>query len=166
MPSRICACRSTSAARFLASRGNVGFARASNLGLQSGRGRHVLLLNPDAVLHPGAVESMVAHLDASPGTAIVGPRLLNPDGSLQFSCRRFPGWLTIFFGRYALLSRLFPGNSATRSYLYQDLGHARLRSVESSTSFSRASSNTAAAGGSSVIFKRLLAAGRERRSAA
>ena len=117
-------------ARFLASPGNVGFARASNLGLQSGRGRHVLLLNPDAVLHPRAVESMVAHLDASPGTAIVGPRLLNPDGSLQFSCRRFPGWLTIFFGRYALLSRCFPGNRATRSYLYQDLGHAHLRSVD------------------------------------
>jgi GT2 family glycosyltransferase len=109
---------------------NVGFARASNQGLALARGRHVLLLNPDTVVHDGAVAALVRHLDAHPRTGAAGARLLDPDGGLQYSCRRFPGYLTIFFGRYALLSRLLPGNPATRDYLYLDWDHATERAVD------------------------------------
>src|SRR3972149_1480644 len=64
-------------------------------------------LTPDPVAQGGALAAMIAYLDAHPGIGAVGARLLESDGSLQYSCRRFPGYLTIFFGRYALLTRLF-----------------------------------------------------------
>ena len=109
---------------------NVGFARAANQGIRLARGRHVLCLNPDTVVHEGALAAMIAYLDAHPGIGAVGARLLESDGSLQYSCRRFPGYLTIFFGRYALLTRLFPRNAASRDYLYLDWDHRTVREVD------------------------------------
>jgi GT2 family glycosyltransferase len=114
----------------LESRENVGFARACNEGIRRARGRHVLLLNPDTVVHEGAIAALVRYLDAHPDVGVVGARLLDPDGSLQYSCRRFPGYLTIFFGRYALLTRLLPGNAASRDYLYLDWDHRTPREVD------------------------------------
>ncbi|MCU0492258.1 MAG: glycosyltransferase family 2 protein [Chloroflexaceae bacterium] len=51
---------------------------------------HVLLLNPDTVVHSGAIEALVAFLEAHPRVGMVGPRLLNPDGTLQAAAFRFP----------------------------------------------------------------------------
>jgi N-acetylglucosaminyl-diphospho-decaprenol L-rhamnosyltransferase len=109
---------------------NLGFARAANQGIRLARGRHVLCLNPDTVVHEGALHRLVAYLDAHPGVGVVGARLLESDGSLQYSCRRFPSYLTIFFGRYALLTRLFPRNRASRDYLYLDWDHRSAREVD------------------------------------
>lgn len=116
--------------RLIESPANVGFARACNRGLGAARGRYLVLLNPDTVVHPGALATLVAYLDRHPRVGAVGPRLLDPDGTLQYSCRRFPGYLTVFFGRYALLTRLFPGNPASRDYLYLDWDHASPREVD------------------------------------
>ena len=110
--------------------GNVGFARACNLGMAAARGRHLLLLNPDTVAHPGSVATLSRHLDASSGVGVVAARLLDPEGTLQYSCRRFPRPLSILFGRYALLTRLFPGNRVSSDYLYLDWDHASPRAVD------------------------------------
>jgi GT2 family glycosyltransferase len=96
---------------------NVGFAAAANQGVRRGRGRYVLLLNPDAFLGEGTLRHLVEYLDAHPVVGLVGPRILNPDGSLQGSARGFPGPLTAFFGRSSILTRLFPGNALTRRNL-------------------------------------------------
>jgi hypothetical protein len=117
-------------ARLLENRENVGFARAANQGIRLTRGRHVLCLNPDTVVHEGAVAALVGYLDAHPEAGAAGARLLESDGSLQYSCRRFPGYFTIFFGRYALLTRLWPGNAASRDYLYLDWDHRSVREVD------------------------------------
>jgi GT2 family glycosyltransferase len=116
--------------RLLDAGGNVGFAHACNLGMAAARGRHLLLLNPDTVAHPGAVATLSRYLDGSPAAGVVAARLLNPDGTLQYSCRRFPRPLSILFGRYALLTRLFPGNPVSRDYLYLDWDHASAREVD------------------------------------
>jgi GT2 family glycosyltransferase len=72
-----------------------GFAFNNNLAIRASRGRHVLLLNPDTEVRPGALSELVAYLDAHPRVGICGPRLLFPDGSVQPSARRFPtlGWV-------------------------------------------------------------------------
>ena len=62
---------------------NVGFARGCNLGAALGTGRRVLLLNPDAVVRPGAVDALVAALDADPTVGIMGGRTVRPDGALD-----------------------------------------------------------------------------------
>ncbi len=62
---------------------NIGFARGCNLGASLGTGRRVLLLNPDAVVQPGAVDALVAALDADPRAGIMGGRTVRPDGALD-----------------------------------------------------------------------------------
>ncbi len=81
----------------IAERENVGFTRGNNIALARARGRHVLLLNPDTVVHGDALARMVAYLDAHPQVGIVGPRVLNADGSTQSTRRRFPTLATAFF---------------------------------------------------------------------
>lgn len=62
---------------------NIGFGNACNLGVSLSSGRTVLLLNPDAVLRPGAVDALVDLLDAEPRRGLVGGRTLRPDGSVD-----------------------------------------------------------------------------------
>lgn len=69
---------------------NLGFAAANNLALQRARGRYLLLLNPDTEVQPDAIDALVALLERRPTAGAVGARLLNSDGSLQFSTYRLP----------------------------------------------------------------------------
>lgn len=69
---------------------NVGFARANNLGFERCRGEYVLLLNPDCFLEPDALRRLVASARRRPEAGALGPRLHNPDGSLQRSAWPFP----------------------------------------------------------------------------
>jgi len=69
---------------FVQSQENIGFGRSNNLGFERVAGDHLLLLNPDTELLPGAVDAMLSALQ-DPETGLVGARLLNSDGSLQLS---------------------------------------------------------------------------------
>lgn len=103
--------------RWFETGGNVGFARANNLALASSTGEHALLLNPDTVVLPGAIDAMVGHLDRHPEVGVVAPRLLNTDRSDQETARAFPTPAAALFGRRSLLRRLFPNNPWSRRYL-------------------------------------------------
>jgi len=76
--------------KLLAQAQNVGFVGGNNLGLAAATGRYLLLLNPDTQLHPHALATLVAYLDAHPQVGIVGPHTLNTDGTHQSTRRRFP----------------------------------------------------------------------------
>ncbi|MDQ2806576.1 MAG: glycosyltransferase family 2 protein [Chloroflexota bacterium] len=80
--------------RVLAETVNHGFAHGNNLGIAASRGRLVLLLNPDTIMEPGSLVALAHYLEGHPAVGLVGPRLLNPDGSPQSSRRRFPTWGT------------------------------------------------------------------------
>ncbi len=69
---------------------NLGFAAGNNLGIARSSTKYIMLLNPDAELLPGAVQKMVEFADDHTEAAIVGPKLLNSDGSLQKNGRKFP----------------------------------------------------------------------------
>jgi GT2 family glycosyltransferase len=71
---------------------NQGFAAANNQGLAAHTGEFVLLLNPDTELIAGSLASTMAYLREHPEVGIAGCKLLNLDGSLQPSIRRFPTW--------------------------------------------------------------------------
>lgn len=77
-------------ARLIRKRRRDGFATNSNIGSMAANGRYLLFLNPDARVQPGAVENLVAYLDANRDVGVAGPRLVYPDGSPQASARRFP----------------------------------------------------------------------------
>jgi len=108
---------------------NLGFVGGQNHAAEIRNGRHVLPLNSDTVVHPGAIKGLYEYLEANPDVAIVAPMLLNPDGSLQFSCRRFPNPLAALF-RNTLLGRMFPNNRYTKEYLMQDWNHEGPREVD------------------------------------
>lgn len=76
---------------------NVGFPRGNNMGIAKAHGRYILLLNPDTILHEGALAYMVDYLENHLDAGVVGAQLLNEDGSVQSSRRRFPTLTTAFF---------------------------------------------------------------------
>jgi N-acetylglucosaminyl-diphospho-decaprenol L-rhamnosyltransferase len=65
--------------------GNLGFARANNLGIRATSGEFVLLLNPDTVVPPGAVAALVRGLAVHPDAAAAGPRLIDSEGFPELS---------------------------------------------------------------------------------
>jgi N-acetylglucosaminyl-diphospho-decaprenol L-rhamnosyltransferase len=85
------------AVRLVVNSENRGFPGAINQGMSLAQGRYVLLLNPDTELVGDALGTMVAFADEHLDVGVVGPQLLNPDGSVQSSRRRFPTLATAFF---------------------------------------------------------------------
>ncbi len=108
---------------------NLGFTGGNNLALQARAGRHALLLNSDTIVHPGAIAELIRAIETQPKIGIFGPKILNPDGSLQFSCRRFPNPIAALF-RNTPLGRLFPKNRFTRDYLMTDWDHSQPLQVD------------------------------------
>ena len=108
---------------------NLGFSKANNQAIAESKSRYVFLLNSDASIHPGALEALLVYADTHPNAAILGPKVLNPNGTLQFSCRRFPSLGAGFF-RNTYLGRLFPNNSFARDYLMTNFDHASDTSVD------------------------------------
>jgi GT2 family glycosyltransferase len=69
---------------------NLGFSRGNNLGIRQCQGRYIALVNPDVIVFPGCLDALADFLDQNPRVGDVGPRVLNPDMSLQSTCRRAP----------------------------------------------------------------------------
>ena len=83
--------------RLIANVQNRGFPAANNQGIAVAQGRYVFLLNPDTEVLGDALATLVAFADTHPDVGVLGPQLLDPDGSVQSSRRRFPTLLTAFF---------------------------------------------------------------------
>ena len=88
---------------------NVGFARANNMGFKLADGRYLFMLNPDTVLLNGTVDKLVQFMDESPEIGVCGPKVLNPDLTIQYTCHHFPS-LSITLTNYLQLQRFFPKN--------------------------------------------------------
>lgn len=86
---------------------NVGFAAANNQGISLAHGRYCLLLNNDTLPAPTAIDEVVRYLDAHPDVAIVGPTLVNPDGTPQPSCGPGPNLWTEALAK-SMLHRVLP----------------------------------------------------------
>ncbi len=108
---------------------NLGFTGGHNMLLEQIKAPHALLLNSDTIVHPGAFRTLLDYAANNPNAGIIGPKLLNSDGSLQFSSRRFPNPIAALF-RNTPVGRLFPNNRFTREYLMQDWDHSQPRMVD------------------------------------
>jgi len=108
---------------------NQGFGAGNNAGMRAASGRYYLLLNPDAWLTEGALEKLVAFADEHPEAAVVGPRLLNPDGSLQRSVRGYPSPWRIAT-EYFFLRKLGPRTHALNAFFGEQFDHESTREAE------------------------------------
>lgn len=100
--------------KLIKSQDNLGFSRGNNVGIRQAQGRYVALVNPDVIVLPGCLDALADFLDQSPKVGNVGPRVLNPDMTLQSTCRRFPTLWNNFCSAMGLgarfaNSRLFAG---------------------------------------------------------
>ena len=87
---------------------NIGFSRGVNQGLAATLAPLVLILNPDCRLMAGAIAELKFELEEYPDCAIAGPKILNPDGSVQGTARGDPNMWTGLFGRTTFLGRVLP----------------------------------------------------------
>jgi GT2 family glycosyltransferase len=94
---------------------NIGFGRAVNRALQMTNGELILLLNPDSVFSNGKFNEIIDFIKKNKNIAIVGPKVLDYDGEIQGSARRFPNILTSIFGRKSPITKFFPNNSIIRN---------------------------------------------------
>lgn len=127
-------------ARLIVNRTNIGYSAGNNQALRGlgfcagtpGDGapvlpRFVLLLNPDTLVPPAALEAMVRFVEERPRVGVAGPRVRRPDGSLDRACRRSFPTPQVSFYRMVGLSRLFPKsrrfNEYNLEYLPEDAVH-------------------------------------------
>jgi GT2 family glycosyltransferase len=115
--------------RLIRSPTNTGFSGGNNIGLEGMTAEYALLLNSDATSAPGALDRLLPWAEANPDAGIVGPKVVNPDGTLQFSCRRFPTFAAGVF-RNVYIGRLFPNNRPAADYLMQDFDHNSILDVD------------------------------------
>lgn len=100
----------------IANNQNLGFSKACNQAIPNTKGQYVLLLNPDTVVAGNAITCLADFMDNYSDCGASGPKVLNPDGSLQLACRRsFPDPMASFF-RLTYLSRLFPTSPLVAKY--------------------------------------------------
>jgi GT2 family glycosyltransferase len=107
--------------KLLQTQKNEGFTRPMNRAIRAAQGRYIALLNPDTLIHIGAFDRLCDFLDTHPETGIVGPKVLNPDGTLQAPCRRGDSrpWAVISY--FSGLSKLFPKKAFFNGYLLTHL---------------------------------------------
>ena len=108
---------------------NRGLGAGWNIGLRATSSRYALLLNADAWMAAGALERLVAFADTRPRAGVFGPRLENPDGTLQRSVRGFPT-LWRLATEYFFLRKLAPGSSALNAFYAGGFDHDEVRDVE------------------------------------
>jgi GT2 family glycosyltransferase len=108
---------------------NVGFGRANNLAFALTKAPLLFLLNADAELRAGACDTLIAALGSGPRVGACGPRLVNPDGSLQTSVWRNPpaAWATLLSG--LRLYKLLPSRLGGELLLAEHWAHDRRREV-------------------------------------
>jgi hypothetical protein len=97
--------------RIVENRENLGFARGNNAGIREAQGEYVLILNPDTIVHDGALDRWLDFADAHPEAGAFGCLVQNPDGSYQRSARPFPTISRCVCAALGLhfLGRLLPG---------------------------------------------------------
>ncbi len=97
---------------------NLGFARANNIGIRVSKGRYMCLINSDVTILDDCIGRLLLFMDERSAVGMAGPRILNPDRTVQHSCRHFPSiWNNLC--QSLGLNHLFP-KSAFFSYWIMD----------------------------------------------
>lgn len=113
-------------------RENLGFARANNLALRrhTGAAHYFLLLNPDTVVSADAFRRMTEFMDANPEAGIVGCKLVKPDGTLDWACKRSYITPSVLFYKALGLDRLFAKSPRFGRYQLTYLDENQIQEVD------------------------------------
>jgi len=118
-------------AELIESEVNGGWAYGNNLALRRCRARYILLLNPDTLLPPTALQGMLDFMDAHPEAGAAGPKLVRADGSMDLACRRSFPTPEVALYRMVGLSKLFPKSRRFARYNLTYLDPDQVAEVDS-----------------------------------
>ncbi|NMC51551.1 glycosyltransferase [Candidatus Kuenenbacteria bacterium] len=107
-------------ARLIRSPKNLGMGGGNNLGIINSNGEYILIANPDVTLNETAIRAMVAFMDNHPEAGLVGPKIINPDGTKQDTCYRWPKFFTFLYRRTSFGSSQ-KGQTHLDRFLYRDI---------------------------------------------
>jgi len=102
---------------------NLGFAAANNMAIKSTDSDFILLLNSDCQVYENSLDEMLSFIESLPEAAVVGPKIINSDGSIQYSCRKFPS--IIDAGLHSILVNIAPDNPVSRKYKLADINREK-----------------------------------------
>ena len=111
---------------------NKGFGAGQNAGIRAVSAKYYFLLNPDTVFATGArvIEKLYAWMEAHPKVGMIGPKLLNVDGSLQYSCYRFPRFWSQPLRRLGFEKKYPSIARQVQEFLMKDFDHERSMPVD------------------------------------
>lgn len=108
---------------------NPGYGAGANRAIRRTSAPYVVLLNSDTLLEPGALTALRQYLDAHPRAGLVGPRLRNPDGTLQRSCYHFLTPFQMLVAQTSWLARFFSSAPVLRDHFLPASSHDAARAV-------------------------------------
>jgi len=108
---------------------NLGYAKGCNQGLKIARGNYVLLLNPDTEIKENSLQKMLDFMENTPESGALGPQLVDFEGQIQPSCRRFPNYKLLLW-ELSGLSRLCPKSKIFGAWKMGDFDFKNTRKVE------------------------------------
>lgn len=115
-------------AKWVPTGANLGYGTAANIGAAVVDSSYLLICNPDVVMAKGSVAKLRSFLDGRPDVAVVGPRMVGPDGVLYPSARRFPSLLEAF--GHGIVGQFWATNPFSRRYRMAEWDHAGAREVD------------------------------------
>ncbi len=115
--------------KMIALSSNQGFAKANNLGIKRAKGEFIFLLNPDTKITKGFFSKTVSYLRKNTDIGILGPHILNSDGSLQPSVRRSPDLISQIL-ILLKLKNILVNNKYLNRYLFKDFDYNKEQIVE------------------------------------
>ncbi len=113
--------------KFVSSPKNLGMGAGNNLGIKNSQGEFILISNPDIVYEPNTIKTLFLYLKNNLEVGLVGPKLLNSDGSLQYSCVRFPKFYIPILRR-TFVGHFFPAR--LNHYLMKNEDHDIVREAD------------------------------------
>ena len=116
------------AVRVIENEKNVGVAPARNQIFYGASAPYVIFLDVDTEVHTGSLDGLVDLMNEQPGAAIAGPKLVYEDGTLQLSCRPFPGPFNIVL-EGTFLRDWFPNSRHVTEYTMENWDHSEMREV-------------------------------------
>ena len=109
---------------------NIGFGKAVNQAAKIANGKNYLILNPDTIIQEETISILHDYLEQNPNVGMVGPKILNADGTLQLACKRSFPTLNVALPKLLGLSRLFPNSKWAGKYNLTFLDEDQISSVD------------------------------------
>ncbi len=114
---------------FIQNKKNIGMGAGNNIGMKKAQGDYVVVMNPDTIAYVDTFSKLHDYMEANSSVAVVGPKQLNPDGSVQKSCYRWHSIFTPLYRRTPLGKFKFAQNDLAR-FLMDDFGRDKIKKVD------------------------------------